>query len=584
VQGAWPGLFGLEGYLLASAATNLPAFAAVSVRGGTGNAAAEFQTTDARALFVPGANYRSAGYWASTTNLQLDLNLMDGFPHRVALYSVDWIEHGGAQTVQVLDAVTSTVLDQRTMTNFLQGVYLSWDIVGHVVFRFARSSSFGPALLSAVFFDRPVTVSQVALLAPANGSRFAAPAPISFSAFAASAFTNISEVDFFANGTLLGSDFTGPPFTYTWTNPSPGSYSVTAQALDAGSGVLVSAPIGITVEAASAAAVFAGFDTNRQGNWIGRFGLDGFVIAGDSTNLPPWMTLNINSQFYLWAANTGDVRALQQSTGGSRVAATWYAFTNLTIDVKLTDLLFHRVSLYALDWQGLGAVDSIDVVDEVSGGTLDHRDLGGFANGIAAAWDVKGHVLFRVATRTRLPAMVSGIFLDPGGVLPPLTLSPITGTIFVVPTNIFLQANGLADRNIMRVDFYAGATLVGSASNGPPYTCIWSNPPPGTWSLSAQEISALTTSNSAPSVVRVFASATQVMPTFSATALANGTLRLDVTVPEAHVVRLDAATNLYTGIGWQPIYTNTSGANQFFLVVPDPAVFPQRYYRATVQP
>ena len=169
---------------------------------------------------------------------------------------------------------------------------------------------------------------------------------------------------------------------------------------------MLSTPVSITIQPAQAAAAFVGSDSSREGDWLGVLGTQGYAVAGDSTNLPSGHSVNITSQLYVWYTTTSDPRALQRASGSSRVAAAWYSFTNLTVDLNFNDTLFHRVSLYCLDWPLLGASQSIDVFDAVSGKALDHWSLSVFANGATSTWDVQGHVLFRLTGVGGSPAML----------------------------------------------------------------------------------------------------------------------------------------------------------------------------------
>jgi len=55
--------------------------------------------------------------------------------------------------------------------------------------------------------------------------------------------------------------------------------------------------------------------------------------------------------------------------------------------------------------------------------------------------------------------------------------SPASGTIFQAPANIIVEARTTSyDGNVSRVDFFAGAQLLGATMNQP-YRVLWQNPP-----------------------------------------------------------------------------------------------------------
>jgi regulation of enolase protein 1 (concanavalin A-like superfamily) len=89
----------------------------------------------------------------------------------------------------------------------------------------------------------PPTVS---LTAPAAGATFTAPANITITANAADTDDGVAQVQFFANGALLGTD-TSSPYSFAWNGVAAGSYSLTVVARDAGGLVTTSAARSITV-------------------------------------------------------------------------------------------------------------------------------------------------------------------------------------------------------------------------------------------------------------------------------------------------------------------------------------------------
>ncbi len=63
--------------------------------------------------------------------------------------------------------------------------------------------------------------------------------------------------------------------------------------------------------------------------------------------------------------------------------------------------------------------------------------------------------------------------------------SPAPGATFTAPASVLIQASASdTDGTITKVEFYSGATLLGSATSAP-YTYTWSNVPAGNYSLTA---------------------------------------------------------------------------------------------------
>lgn len=78
----------------------------------------------------------------------------------------------------------------------------------------------------------PVNQSPVvSLTSPANNASFVTPATITITATASDPDGTISKVEFFSGTTKLG-EKTSAPFSYTWSNVTEGSFSITAVASD----------------------------------------------------------------------------------------------------------------------------------------------------------------------------------------------------------------------------------------------------------------------------------------------------------------------------------------------------------------
>ncbi|MCC6194932.1 MAG: hypothetical protein IT518_10740 [Burkholderiales bacterium] len=88
----------------------------------------------------------------------------------------------------------------------------------------------------------------VSITAPANNAKFVAPAAITIAANAADSDGTVTKVEFYRNGTLLGTDTTSP-YSYAWSNVAVGTYALTAKAYDNAGGVTTSATVNIQVKA-----------------------------------------------------------------------------------------------------------------------------------------------------------------------------------------------------------------------------------------------------------------------------------------------------------------------------------------------
>ena len=164
-QGSWKGVYGADGYnvISDSSANNpsYPAYAPVTASPG-GSYTWSLSNTYGQALqkAAPGSTDRIAAQWWGSPSFDVDCPLTDGRSHQAALYLLDFDNQGRNETVQVLDAGTNAVLDTRNLTSFAGGVYLIWNVTGHVRFHLVNSGSSSNATLSGLFFD-PVGVGAL---------------------------------------------------------------------------------------------------------------------------------------------------------------------------------------------------------------------------------------------------------------------------------------------------------------------------------------------------------------------------------------------------------------------------------------
>ena len=92
---------------------------------------------------------RVAAAWSSTTSFTITLPV-HGYAGTQTLYAVDWDRAGRSERFDLVDAVTGTVLNSQTISNFGDGVYLSWNVRGRVKVVVTRLA--GPdAVVSGVF-------------------------------------------------------------------------------------------------------------------------------------------------------------------------------------------------------------------------------------------------------------------------------------------------------------------------------------------------------------------------------------------------------------------------------------------------
>jgi hypothetical protein len=408
-QGNWQGFYGADGYSLAGGPQSLPSydpsFAVTNAQVYTWTTA----TTDVRAL--QNGSSRIAAVWYSGSSFSFDVNITDGNMHQIALYALDWDSYGGvarAETVQVVNATTGTPLDSRSITNCTGGVYLIWNISGHVKINVTWTAG-ANAVVNGVFFGSGNPAAP--LITSTNSTTFPVGTPGTF--------------------TVTATGFPAPTLSETGALPSGVTFNTTTGVLSGmpGAGTNGSYPIMFTASnsvssntqnftltvspASSTAAVFVGTDTVTEGNWQGKYGAGGYFIANTSYQSPPGYAgfTEQNGTAYTWVSSTTDPRALAIPGGSGGVASCWYSGSSFSFDVNITDGNSHQIALYGLDWDSLGRGETIQIVDGNNPNTvLSTQSISSFSGGTYLLWTISGHVKINVTVAAGMNAVISGVF------------------------------------------------------------------------------------------------------------------------------------------------------------------------------
>ncbi len=148
-QGNWKGVYGADGYEIISDSVVPASYLQVTVTGTESIWATA--TTDVRALQRQSAG-RIAASRNTTTSMTMDMNVTDGQIHKISLYNLDWDRKGRQQRIDIYDAVTNALLNTQTVTNFDNGIYLSWNLSGHVRIVVTNTGATGlNAVISGIF-------------------------------------------------------------------------------------------------------------------------------------------------------------------------------------------------------------------------------------------------------------------------------------------------------------------------------------------------------------------------------------------------------------------------------------------------
>jgi hypothetical protein len=369
----------------------------------------------------------------------------------------------------------------------------------------------------------------LAFTAPAT-TVFDAPADIALTVDALSPASSISKVEFYRNGNLLGTA-TSPPYQQAWSNVGAGTYSVRATATDmlgtTGSTFLTitvnggNAPpvVSLTTPATGASFVapasipMAASAADSDGTvTLMEFLRNGAVVA--STNVQPYaVTLsNVPAGSHSLAARATDNRAGVTTSAPVNVTVT---SPNNPPSVALTSpaagAAYMAPATVALAATASDADGSIAKVDFLAGPTL----VGTATKApYTVAWSGVApgtYALTARATDNLGTSTTSSMVTITVTANQPPTVSltaPTSGAGFQAPARIDLSATASdPDGSVAKVDFYAGTTLIGTATSAP-YGVAWTDVAGGSYTLTARatdNAGAVTTS--APIAVSVSAPA-----------------------------------------------------------------------------
>ena len=133
---------------------------------------------------------------------------------------------------------------------------------------------------------------SVSLTAPSSGATFTAPASIAFDATATDPGGAITQVEFYANYTLIAVDTTSP-YSFLWTSVAAGSYALTAVARDNLGAATASSTSDITVKPPNLPSTAVFEPSSNHANAVDRYVLDFYPAGADPTVANPVATLDL---------------------------------------------------------------------------------------------------------------------------------------------------------------------------------------------------------------------------------------------------------------------------------------------------
>ena len=159
-QGEWSSKYGKDGSIIVHDSRNVPAFVNLSVLENR-DAVIEVETHERRALHrakEPAKRIAAHWYCWSRDEFTIDLRFTDTAIHRFSVYAMDWNRSGWIEKIEFLDPLSRKTLNSQTLSDFGEGVYLTWNVAGHVTIRISGVKD-EMASISGIFFD-PATIKD----------------------------------------------------------------------------------------------------------------------------------------------------------------------------------------------------------------------------------------------------------------------------------------------------------------------------------------------------------------------------------------------------------------------------------------
>ncbi len=343
-------------------------------------------------------------------------------------------------------------------------------------------------------------MGTVRIISPTNGESFELPATVAVSAFTAVSAANpgaVTNVQFFADGVLFGSD-AGAPFSATLSAVTPGTRQLVAVSRNTLGISLTSAPVNIAIARPSVGPQLISFgdvwkyldDGSNQGSaWTARNFDDRSWMAGPAR-------LGYGSDGEITTVSSGtnaNQRHITTYFRRSFVVANPASFSGLllrlirddgaVVHLNGVEVLRDNLQAGAVSWNSL-AIATINAPGET---TPIEITLG--TDGLIAGTNVLAVEVHQAAANSS--DLGFDLSLEGLGSTPPSAeiylTEPAEGAHFNAPAHVVLSAYAADGAGVppVSVAYYADGIFVGAGSAESPFSQVWSNAPAGNRVLQA---------------------------------------------------------------------------------------------------
>ncbi len=427
-----------------------------------------------------------------------------------------------------------------TWSNVASGTY---EITAKATDNHSRVASSSVVTISVV---NPHVAPTVSITTPVSNATYTTPAGITIDATASDADGSVSKVEFYIGNKLIGSD-NKSPYTFTWSNATAGTYSVTAKATDNSSLATTSAAITIVVSNPNVAptvsittpvsntsftapeSITITAKANDEDGSVSKVEFyNGNILLGSDSKSPYTFTWqNVAAGNYAITAKATD----NNSSVTSSPAVTVVVFNpnvapTVSITSPVSDAAFTASESITITAKAGDEDGSVSKVEFYNGNTLLGSDSKSpytftWKNVAAGSYAITAKATDNGSLVTSSSAIT--IVVSKPNVAPTVSItSPVSTTGFTAPAGITITADANdEDGSVSKVEFYNGNILL-HTEVAAPYTWTWENMAAGTYVLTAKatDNGSLVTSSSA---IIIVVSKPNVAPTVSITSPVSNT-------------------------------------------------------------
>jgi probable HAF family extracellular repeat protein len=327
--------------------------------------------------------------------------------------------------------------------------------------------------------NSPPTVS---ISSPANNSSFPAPTNLTINATASDSDGTVTQVLFYANTVLLGSDGTSP-FSWTWTNAPLGTHALRAVASDNLGTISTSAVVNVTIATNLVAVADAHVRSDNANVAFGSLTLLEVQTNGASgPTRDSYMRFDLSGVTNISSAK---IRIFSSLSGSGTGSGTYYSVADVTWDEAtvtwntrpaLSNVLSH-VSVSGTS----GAWRTNDITAFVAGEKAAGRNLVTVA--LHSQTNSTRFIQFnaREATSNRVELIIGTSNTPPAVAIN----SPTNNSVYRAPASIQIEASASDDVSVAQVEFFNGGASLGVDTTAP-YTATWDSVTSGSYALTGR--------------------------------------------------------------------------------------------------